>query len=91
MNDTPKHTPGPWEYRGKPEIGYIVFRTWDTPTAGYVHTEGDARLIAAAPDMLEALKLAYQVIDELDHVSFRLYDLSLHIKDAVIKAEGVQQ
>jgi hypothetical protein len=59
MSDTPKHTPGPWEYRGKPEIGYIVFQTWDTPTAGYVHTEGDARLIAAAPEMLEALKLFY--------------------------------
>ena len=56
MSDTPKHTPGPWEYRKMPRSGYIVFQTWDVPTAGYVKTEADAQLIVAAPEMLEALK-----------------------------------
>jgi hypothetical protein len=55
-DEVPKHTPGPWEYRKMPKSGYIVFQTWDVPTAGYVKTEADAQLIAAAPEMLEALK-----------------------------------
>jgi hypothetical protein len=58
-NKVPKHTPGPWEYHKMPQSGYIVFQTWDVPTAGHVKTEADARLIAAAPEMLQTLKLFY--------------------------------
>ena len=65
-----KHTPGPWKYA--PHLcsdGYRVFvpheadndqhdaiadlETWQTPE----QTEANARLIAAAPDLLQAVKL----------------------------------
>lgn len=70
MSDITKHTPGPWEYRKMPQSGYIVFQTWDVPTAGYVKTGADARLIAAAPEMLEALKECAEYIGKMPHPDF---------------------
>lgn len=91
--EVPKHTPGPWEYRKMPQSGYIVFQTWDVPTAGYVKTEADAQLIAAAPLMLEALKMAKSCLD-LD-ISDKVWNLPYTINEAsrvaeaaIAKAEG---
>ncbi len=83
-NEAPKHTPGPWEYHIMPLSGYIVFQTWDVPTAGYVKTEADAQLIAAAPEMLEALKCIVDTVwfDRLDT------ELILTVEHAIAKAEG---
>jgi hypothetical protein len=58
-----KHTPGPWcvkrDKTGLPYIG-VVSDPSDYPgtvaTVDGGYPEGDARLIAAAPDMLDALK-----------------------------------
>ena len=88
MSDTPKHTPGPWEYHKMPQSGYIVFQTWDVPTAGYVKTEADAQLIAAAPEMLEALKKIKTVLE-----SGQVWDRTagiMMIDEVVAKAEGRQ-
>lgn len=58
-----KHTPGPWEYRG-----HAWVQTADdkkTPIANfnfYAATEANARLIAAAPELLEACKVALGII-----------------------------
>lgn len=67
----PQHTPGPWdamlEWRAYGHAGpppenedfgrwAIVEVMEDDPPIAVVDTEADARLIAAAPDMLEALK-----------------------------------
>lgn len=60
-----KHTPGPWEYDGPPHNiivwsspeNRICFMTSDGPT------EANARLIAAAPDLLAALKTLSAVYD----------------------------
>jgi hypothetical protein len=49
-----KHTPGPWEYDGKFSIGIPHKDGW----TGFLTNPEDARLIAAAPEMLEALKAA---------------------------------
>ena len=59
-----KHTPGPWQFamggvtKDWPEVrndtGHILARTYE-PDA-----EGNARLIAAAPAMLEALRIALE-------------------------------
>ena len=65
------HTPGPWTWgkpRGEDPIGAIfaadrtiVLNLGDGtdyyPTAGTMPKEANARLIAAAPELLEAIKL----------------------------------
>ena len=74
-----KHTPGPWvarEYDGRIYIDTIegLFRP------GYMATgvlsfdargnEANARLIAAAPDLLEALKVAERALNAMgDHIN----------------------
>lgn len=54
---TSKHTPGPWEVRGKQSVragtAYIAKTNWRNGAA-------DARLIAMAPRMYEALRLLKQ-------------------------------
>jgi hypothetical protein len=61
-----KHTPGPWEIRTDNDGTHIVGgdRFYDiakvviesTDTAAHYETQANARLIAAAPEMYEALK-----------------------------------
>ena len=76
-----KHTPGPWEY-----LGHAWVQTADdkkTPIANFnffAATEANARLIAAAPELLEACKVALGIIGfgaEHDQISA-----------AIAKAEG---
>ncbi len=43
---------------------YLVFYTWDVPIAKVLNKE-HAQLIAAAPEMLEALEDAYAILGEL--------------------------
>jgi hypothetical protein len=74
-----KHTPGPWEVWDQ----YIrpdyrddkVICQWGSYTS-----EADAHLIAAAPDMLAALKLAVEIIGADDRID--------PILNAIAKAEG---
>lgn len=59
-----KHTPGPWKWwtthegshRINPEEGGLVIASCDTRNPFSYEQEANARLIAAAPDLLEALK-----------------------------------
>lgn len=81
-----QHTPGPWRIHGN----YIVAGDHQTICQWINYTdEPDARLIAAAPDMLAALK----------HAAGKLADLEYHwigdkaelwgpIRAAIAKAEG---
>jgi hypothetical protein len=61
------HTPGPWELRQSTRHGYWFI---DYPQQEGSATltkldcdEADARLIAAAPELLEALKDAIEIIE----------------------------
>ena len=63
-----KHTPGPWKAHptghsrsGKPD--YEIHWSDDGEcVAEVVHGEADAHLIAAAPELLEALKRSFEVL-----------------------------
>lgn len=63
-----KHTPGPWKYQENSDVYTHIVRHGDDrflcnlgqDTSG--RAEADARLIAAAPEMLEALKRAQTFI-----------------------------
>jgi len=62
-------TPGPWvvkhDKKGLPFIG-VASDPWTYPgTVATVEQEKDARLIAAAPELLEQCKLFEKVLNEL--------------------------
>ena len=82
MNDSPKHTPGPWIGAGPSWGGPLPWYTncivtdWEDEDKSvavicsfpFLHqdkeNEANARLIAAAPEMLEALKIGRRAIGE---------------------------
>ena len=53
---TTQHTPGPWHYKAMSGYDYGSTIYWIHGICVNVHKQADARLIAAAPDLLEALK-----------------------------------
>jgi len=62
-----QHTPGPWFPYKRPEpIGYAEYEIhWSTAgecVAEVVHGEGNANLLAAAPELLEALEACYAAL-----------------------------
>ena len=83
-----KHTPGPWEYRG-----HAWVQTADDkkiPIANfnfYAATEANARLIAAAPELLEASKEMLQLIDTICRVEGATVRKA---RAAIAKATGEQ-
>ncbi len=98
------HTPGPWAYCGHPqpcECGYIfgdggevyIAKTLTLadeidPVASKPQRVANARLIAAAPELLEALKAVVDsaVPNPRDHPTmFPAWDLA---KRAIAKVEG---
>ena len=66
-----KHTPGPWEIEGTPRSGWDIFSlgeerryiTSDPMRERAINYERDARLMAAAPDLLEALEKVVSFVD----------------------------
>lgn len=87
---TQKHTPGPWEItygtkvlaiRSRGALGYLA------TTSEYNRDEqlANARLIAAAPEMLAALK---SVCNYLDGMKGPFNHELLNLKDVIAKAEG---
>ena len=60
-----KHTPGPWEVTGTDTVqtadGFVV--AWGAHFDQDGKTEANARLIAAAPEMLETLERFVRVVD----------------------------
>lgn len=84
MSDQPKHTPGPWLADVAADenecVELFVRRDGDAVAiAGDISSRANAQLIAAAPDLLEALK------DALEHIPMTLQGRALA---AIAKAEG---
>jgi len=100
----PKHTPGPWAYD---ERFGIVGSVWDAQgdqvaqAAQRVPVEGprsfderraNGRLMAAAPDLLKALRA---IVDAADNCEPRCEDIPERLlapaREAIAKAEGKAQ
>jgi hypothetical protein len=80
-----KHTPGPWRNQNN----VIVFgKDLNDPIAKIcvsIYSKENARLIAAAPELLEACKA---IINVLGDSKFWEADAVLIARAAIIKAEG---
>lgn len=99
-----KHTPGPWHVGNKypadvyaARAGHAIARAVNPQCDG--ECEANARLIAAAPELLEALNLAVKLLrenidiaDNAETCRFDLTDwkLAAPIFAAIAKATGVQ-
>lgn len=91
----PKHTPGPWRverHDGKTEIwsqNHFVARVDDAlfmSAKKHGLEDGNARLIAAAPEMLEALASALNFINGYGEQTKA--GIIYEIKSAIAKARG---
>lgn len=82
----PKHTPGPWCALKYPDV-----KSWTVAAQGSVaskiKTEQDARLIAAAPEMLEALEQIKGLLPDIEGEG-PLGTIENIIDHAIAKAEG---
>ena len=90
-----KHTPGPWEHTGQ---GDIVGKEDNGYGLGYVdvcsvylrtvrgRTKANARLIAAAPELLDAIKYCRRALELANATG----DLAV-LDAAIAKATGDQQ
>lgn len=86
-----KHVPGPWHREGSHIVaGSVRVAVVDTPDthAGvdYEEAEGNANLIAAAPDLLEACLLVEQAQRDGDYMK-----AFAAVTSAITKATGEQQ
>lgn len=91
-----KHTPGPWEVRrdgwghhsvrSEPEQRTIAKTIMPhIPDRAHAVDEANARLIAAAPEMLAAAKRILPYLTECDCVGDGMFR---QLADAIAKAEG---
>ena len=91
MKTETKHTPGPWYHEGTPQPviasesdpkgrDIALVRLWDGDEA-----EANAHLIAAAPEMLEALEA---VVANCGHLNWEQEKALIDARAAIAKAKG---
>ena len=97
-----KHTPGPWVvdgdlniYAGDPNIGLRRDVADTFGMGGFGSVEANARLIAAAPELLEAAQKALRIAEEWIEIEVERPDaLESHLREldsvraAIAKARG---
>ena len=97
-----KHTPGPWTWKRDEKQEYVpattlegpsvLCRYWETiggrPIEVNQRTLADARLIAAAPDLLAALKKVKRILESR---AFRAVEDSARIHGVEYKGEEFTQ
>lgn len=83
-----KHTPGPWTAEGFEGMGWGIYATDEEPVVwemGGIDNEANARLIAAAPDLLKACQAfvtAYEKSLQLEKTDAALRLAKLAIAEA---------
>lgn len=104
MSDTAKHTPGPWKAgtintNGLPfapiTATTLIAKVYSTAYLDHPQAEANARLMAAAPDLLEALMMSQrlwidygQETDPEMPVPARHREMERFIDAAISKATG---
>ena len=94
-----KHTPGPWSYTMDKERGWDFKLTADHGKtvivsgcgccdSPWVSCEADARLIAAAPELLEALEKIVRMFEGADDTVWAVEDYRQKARAAIAKAKG---
>jgi len=90
VREKARHTPGPWEAeaagRHRKEIyanGVGIATVWRSGTGNQIHAT--ARLMAAAPEMLKALKWLWEVYQDTGWTDGRMEE---YVEKTVEKAEG---
>lgn len=82
-----KHTQGPWFHYGKDLIGA---KDAGAPICRLMtanqETEANAKLITAAPDLLETLKMVQEKLPRIDYQS--RFEVMEDIRAAIAKASG---
>ena len=100
---TKQHTPGPWRWVPQPDYswqyqdlmsasGEVVLSGEEAPDpSGIEISHADARLIAAAPDLLEALEALMVTIDAQINAGLRWDPEEVAAaRSAIAKARGTQ-
>jgi hypothetical protein len=87
------HTPGPWHFIKDRNKRTIYREGHMSPRIGFAHNDENARLIAAAPDLLQTLGDLVHVIE--DRINTKqilntptLEEILLDSKKVIAKAEG---
>jgi hypothetical protein len=87
-----QHTPGPWRSRPIYESGWVDIVADDPTRSAYEvastrheHAEANARLIAAAPELLEACKWVLTTLTAQDRLGTPMADA---VASAINKATG---
>ena len=101
MSDKTKHTPGPWVVRtidqslatvetqdGRYIIGNAGQLRADDWKTGHIERRANARLIAAAPELLEALQKMLPELRGLSIVSDTAAEMLREAEAAIAKATG---
>jgi hypothetical protein len=88
MTTNTQHTPGSWTIIETDEgLTINTIREQYDPPIAYVHLEADARLIAAAPDLLEAAQRLVHLL-EVEDAHLANYGEVAAVRAAIAKAEG---
>ena len=92
------HTPGPWTYKLDEDCRNLSVTTAYAPTeivggcgccdSPWVSCEADARLIAAAPELLEALEKIVRMFEGADDTVWAVEDYRQKARAAIAKAKG---
>jgi len=88
-----EHTPGPWKAHRLPKNGHAEWEIrWSDDgecVAEVVYTEADAKLMAAGPEMLDALKITMSYLESFrDQWQEGEEIVYHHASYALAKAEG---
>lgn len=95
-----KHTPGPWYHTGREFndvrdsddelVAVALHLRVGQPERSLQEAEANARLISAAPDLLEALELMYACYADPSWISHKQQEDKIHaqVRSAIAKATG---
>ena len=91
-----KHSPGPWQAHHHESTDtytiHVAGRSWETWAVAHVgdctQDEANARLIAASPELLDALVVALPVLEAFDRqAAYAIPELAI-ARAAIAKATG---